>query len=295
MIFTAVLVAVLFCQLRLRRYVPFVYWLTVVVVSVTGTLYTDILTDQAGGPARGEHLRFRRGVGRGLRHLVRARAHLVHPRIVTLPREAFYWLAVLVTFALGTAIGDWTLQLTGWVWTSRCCCRPGSSWLISLGWGFGANPVLAFWLAYILTRPLGANLGDWLASPRATGGSAWAPPRPASSSSPLILATVIFLTLTRTDVLEDYERSHQPLVRTNTAAASGSCSAITASSQSFTGALLVWAAGQPHTAVAAEEEGPSLCHGGHGDPGPRARATSSFPQAEVVKFRSITADTLTSW
>ena len=79
--------------------------------------------------------------------------------------------AVLVTFALGTAVGDWTLELTGW--------RPGQSVLLPLAlilavlvtWKLGCTgPVLSFWIAYILTRPLGANIGDFLASPKADGG-----------------------------------------------------------------------------------------------------------------------------
>src|SRR5439155_22361760 len=90
--------------------------------------------------------------------------------IVTTPREAWYWLTVLVTFALGTAAGDWTLELTGW--------SPGQSVLLPLGliltvlvaWRLGMGPVLSFWLAYILTRPLGANIGDYLASSHADGG-----------------------------------------------------------------------------------------------------------------------------
>ena len=103
-------------------------------------------------------------------------------RIITLPRESFYWLAVLVTFALGTAAGDWTLELTGW--------GPGQSVLLPLGLiaasrGWRARrrtPVLSFWLAYILTRPLGANIGDWLALPegqQAGDLARWAPSPPA--------------------------------------------------------------------------------------------------------------------
>ncbi|MDR3079747.1 MAG: hypothetical protein LBV60_02255, partial [Streptomyces sp.] len=165
-IFTAVLVVVLAVQLRLKRYVPFPYWLTVVVVSVTGTLYTDILTDQMDVPLWISSAVFSvlLAVVFGVWWL-RERTLSIHS-VTTFSRESFYWLTVLVTFALGTATGDWTLELTGW--------SPGVSVLLPLGliaaitalWRFGANPVLSFWLAYILTRPLGANIGDWLASPK---------------------------------------------------------------------------------------------------------------------------------
>src|ERR1700709_1830828 len=125
LIFTVVLAVVLGWQLRLTRYVPFVYWLTVVVVSVTGTLYTDILTDDLGVP-----LALSTSVFAALLAVVfgvwwaRERTLSIHS-IVTLPRESFYWLAILVTFALGTAAGDWILELTGW--------GPGTSVLLPAG------------------------------------------------------------------------------------------------------------------------------------------------------------------
>src|ERR1700709_2023202 len=113
LIFTVVLAAVLGWQLALSRYVPFVYWLAVVVISVTGTLYTDILTDDRGVALRESTTIFAvlLAVVFGVWY-ARERTLSIHS-IVTAPREAFYWLAVLVTFALGTAAGDWTLELTG--------------------------------------------------------------------------------------------------------------------------------------------------------------------------------------
>ena len=104
---------VLAVQLRLNRYVPIVYRLTVVVLSVAGTLYTDILTDSLAVP-----LALSTTVFAVLLAIVfgiwyaRERTLSIHS-IVTTPRELFYWLAVLVTFALGTAVGDWTIVLTG--------------------------------------------------------------------------------------------------------------------------------------------------------------------------------------
>src|SRR3954465_5921477 len=121
LLFTVIFAAVLAIQLTLRRYVPLAYWLTVVVVSVTGTLYTDILTDQLGVPlwirttifsfrlrpvSRSRHARVLAPAGAGIWY-ARERPLSLH-RIVTSPREGFFWLAVLVSFALGTATGDWT-------------------------------------------------------------------------------------------------------------------------------------------------------------------------------------------
>jgi uncharacterized membrane-anchored protein len=125
----------------------------------------------------------RRTAGCRLRHLVRRERTLSIHTIVTTPREAFYWLAVLVTFALGTAAGDWTLELTGWT--------PGAAVLLPLGlllavfvsWKLGAGPVLSFWLAYILTRPLARTSATTSAHRTPTVDSAWAPSARACCSS----------------------------------------------------------------------------------------------------------------
>src|SRR3954452_8347714 len=204
-IFTAVFVVVLAVQLRLKQYVPFPYWLTVVVVSVTGTLYTDILTDQLNVPLWISTTVFSVLLAAvfGIWY-ARERTLSIHT-IVTVPRESFYWLAVLVTFALGTATGDWTLELTGW--------GPGKSVLlpltligiVTLVWRLGANEVLTFWLAYILTRPLGANIGDWLATPSSEKGLGLGTFLTSIVFLSAIVATVVYLSISRTDVIENRE------------------------------------------------------------------------------------------
>ena len=205
LLFSAGLVIALVAQFRLNRYVPGIYWLAVVLISVVGTLLTDNLTDGHGVPLWISSTVFAVLLATVFSiWYARERTLSIHT-IVTTPREAFYWLTVLVTFALGTAVGDWTLELTGW--------PPGKSVLLPLvliltvlvAWKLGMGPVLSFWLAYILTRPLGANIGDYLASPRADGGlGLW-----TLGTSVLFLGTilgvVIFLTVTdkdRTEALE---------------------------------------------------------------------------------------------
>jgi uncharacterized membrane-anchored protein len=207
-IFTAVFVVVLGVQLRLKRYVPFPYWLTVVVVSVTGTLYTDILTDQLNVPLWISSAVFSvlLAVVFGVWWL-RERSLSIHS-VTTLSRESFYWLTVLVTFALGTATGDWTLELTGW--------SPGVSVLLPLGliasitllWKFGANPVLSFWLAYILTRPLGANIGDYLASSHGDGGLNLGTLITSLLFLGTIAAVVVYLSITHRDQTEVVQAQH---------------------------------------------------------------------------------------
>jgi uncharacterized membrane-anchored protein len=216
-VFSAALVATLVVQFRRNRYVPGVYWLAVVLISVVGTLLTDNLTD-----ARGVPLWLSTAVFSALLAVVfgiwyaRERTLSIHT-IVTTPRESFYWLTVLVTFALGTAAGDWTLELTGW--------SPGVAVLLPLGlilavlaaWKLGAGPVLSFWLAYILTRPLGANIGDFLASDKSEGGLGLGTLWTSVIFLGAILATVVYLSMTRVDVTEEQQRTVEDGVRDRTA------------------------------------------------------------------------------
>lgn len=287
-IFTSVLAVVLILQLRLPRYVPVVYWLTVVVLSVAGTLYTDILTDTFAVP-----LGLSTGVFAVTLAVVfwvwfsRERTLSIHS-ITTRPRELFYWLAVLVTFALGTAAGDWTLALTGW--------GPGISVLLPvtvigaviIGWRLGVNPVLSFWLAYILTRPLGANLGDWFAARQADHGIGLGYGMTSVIFLAAIAIAVIYLSITRIDVIESTEQQPQlrPARRVGPVATVGYYAVVILAA----GALLQWASMQPHGSAAG---------GGEDEPGPAAAAAplapgrvSAFPAADIAGFRSITKDTL---
>ncbi|MCP2337315.1 COG4705 family protein [Actinomadura rupiterrae] len=290
-IFTAVLVLVLAVQLGLKRYVPFPYWLTVVVVSVTGTLYTDILTDQLHVP-----LWISSAVFAVLLTAVfgawwlRERTLSIHA-VTTRSRESFYWLTVLVTFALGTATGDWTLDLTGW--------SPGVSVLLPLGliaaitllWRFGANPVLSFWLAYILTRPLGANIGDWLASPKVaeTPGDPTGLALGTFTTSliflGLILATVLYLTATRTDVTDTHRAPQPPrtagdLRRERVALAGFGLLAVA------TAVLLVWAHGRPHVTPAPESDTTPTVQLAPG------QAVEHFPPGKINALRALASTAL---
>ena len=290
LIFTVVLVAVLAWQLRLDRYVPFVYWLTVVVVSVTGTLYTDILTDVWGVP-----LALSTTVFAVVLALVfgvwyaRERTLSIHS-ITTTPREVFYWLAVLVTFALGTAAGDWILELTGWGPGTSVLLPAGLIVAIFIGWRLGANAVLSFWLAYILTRPLGANLGDWLGFPKDQQGLGLGVAITSVIFLSAILATVVYLSITRADVIEKPDETTTSTT-TKTPVREHVMHGYYAVIALATGALLVWAADQPHnTAAASENEsgGSSVT----ATLAPGQSATAKFPAGDVTNFRTITKDTL---
>jgi uncharacterized membrane-anchored protein len=269
-----------------------VYWLTVVVMSITGTLYTDLLIDQAGVPLWVSAGVFSAGlvVVFGI-WFVKERTLSIHS-IVTGPREAFYWLAVLVTFALGTALGDWTLELTGW--------GPGLSILLPLVligvvtslWRFGANPVLAFWIAYILTRPLGANIGDWLGLTAAEGGLGLGTLLTSIIFLAAILATVVYLSLSKADVIEGASLKTIPAV---TPARQGTAVGILAAVGAATIALLAYTNSLPHTSALAEKGPAPSCQAGSAalaQSEARSAAQAHFPASNVAELRTITSDTL---
>jgi uncharacterized membrane-anchored protein len=194
------LAILLVVQFRLRRYVPPVYWSVVVVISVFGTLITDNLTDAYHVP-----LTTSTPIFAAMLAIVFAvwywceRSLSIHT-IYTTRRETFYWLAILFTFALGTAAGDLVAE--------KFTLGYGVSLLI---WGgiiaaitvahfrFRLNAVLAFWLAYILTRPLGASIGDGLSQSQHAGGLGLGTTDTSYVFLGCILALVTYLTISRRD------------------------------------------------------------------------------------------------
>lgn len=291
-LFTVVLAVVLAWQLHLDRYVPVAYWLVVVVLSVTGTLYTDILTDSLGVP-----LAVSTSVFAVLLAVVfavwfaRERTLSIHS-INTTPRELFYWLAVLVTFALGTAVGDWTLEITGWGPGTSVLLPAGLIVAIVIGWRLGANAVLSFWLAYILTRPLGANFGDWLGFPREQQGLGLGVGVTSLIFLAAIAATVVYLSISRADVISERESDVEAAGRTSNPGRERVMLGYYAAVAIACGAVLVWAAGRPHDAAAgAENEGGADPVAAAALPAGQS-ATAKFPPPEVAKLRVIVQDTL---
>lgn len=285
-IFSAVLTVTLGGQLTLSRYQPLTYWLTVVVLSVTGTLYTDILTDQFGVPLAASSAVFAAVLAAvfGV-WFAKERTLSIHG-ITTLPRELFYWLAILVTFALGTAVGDWTLEITGWGPGIAVLLPAGLIIAIVAGWKLGANAVLSFWLAYILTRPLGANMGDWLGFPENQQGLGLGVAITSAFFLAAILATVIYLTVTKADVIEpDIIETNAPGVA-NPVREKVMLGYFAALAVATIG-LLTWANAQPH-GLPPGTEGPAVIAAIA--PG---QATANFPAADVESFRTLAQDLLT--
>jgi uncharacterized membrane-anchored protein len=193
------LVIVLFFQFRSKKYVPGIYWLAVVLISVFGTLITDNLTDNLGISLQTTTIFF--SIALALTFIIwylYEKTLSIHT-IVTSRREAFYWLAILFTFALGTAAGDLLAESMGLGYLISLGIFIAAIALVTIAWKFKLNAVLAFWVAYILTRPLGASLGDYLSQATTDGGLGVGTIITSGLFLFTILLTVIFLTITKKD------------------------------------------------------------------------------------------------
>jgi uncharacterized membrane-anchored protein len=169
-IMSTVLLAVLLIQLRARRYVPWIYWITVVLISIVGTQITDALTDKLGVSLYASTAAFAMALAVTFAVWYAAERTLSIHTIFTTRREVFYWTAVLMTFALGTAAGDLATEALGLGFYVGVFAFGAIIAAITGLYFLGVNAVLTFWLAYILTRPLGASLGDLLSQAKAYGG-----------------------------------------------------------------------------------------------------------------------------
>jgi uncharacterized membrane-anchored protein len=209
---TGALVAItLVVQFRTVRYIAPVYWLAVVLISVFGTLVTDNLTDALGVPLELSTMLFG-----GLLLVTFALWYweertLSIQSIVTARREGFYWLAVLLTFALGTAAGDLMAEKLGLGYATTGIIVAVIAVLIAAAWRLGLNAILAFWVVYILTRPLGASLGDYLSQSEAHGGLGLGATLTTELFFLCIFATVLYLAVTKKDVAR--EHASAPAVR----------------------------------------------------------------------------------
>jgi uncharacterized membrane-anchored protein len=169
-IMIALLIAALLAQLRTRQYVPWIYWLTVVLVSVVGTQITDALTDGLDVSLYVSTTVFALTLAATFAIWYASERTLSIHTIVTTRRELFYWAAILFTFALGTAAGDLATEALNLGFNVGVLVFGALIAVIAGAYYVGANAVLTFWLAYILTRPLGASLGDLLSQSQPNGG-----------------------------------------------------------------------------------------------------------------------------
>lgn len=171
LIMAAILIVAVIFQFAQKRYTPWAYWLAVVLISVVGTLITDNLVDNFGVKLMTTTIFFTIALVATFIVWFRVEGTLSIHTIFTTRREAFYWLAILFTFALGTAAGDLVSEQFALGYFSTGVLF--GMIIASLTFGyyfFGLEPIPAFWLCYIFTRPLGASIGDFLSQPHEYGG-----------------------------------------------------------------------------------------------------------------------------
>jgi uncharacterized membrane-anchored protein len=161
----------LYLQLAKDRYVPWAYWLAVAMVGIFGTMCADVLHVGFGVPYIVSTIFFAVALCVVFRAWYASEGTLSIHSIRTPRRELFYWAAVVATFAMGTAAGDLTAVTFGLGYFGSALLFAAVIAIPVLGYfRFSMNPILAFWFAYVVTRPLGASVADWLGKPAASGG-----------------------------------------------------------------------------------------------------------------------------
>ena len=200
LIMSGFLIVALWNQFRLQRYVPVSYWAVVVLLSIVGTLVTDLMVDDYGLALSTATIGFSILLAIVFAAWYASEKSLAMHSIKTAKRESFYWAAIFVTFALGTAAGDFLAEASGLGYFQSALAFGGAIALIAVAHFYlGLNEILAFWLAYILTRPLGASFGDLLSQPAKNGGLGF-----GTTGTSIIFLVVIalligYLTVTQKD------------------------------------------------------------------------------------------------
>ncbi len=208
-----VLAIALFFQFKTKQYVPGIYWLVVVLLSVFGTLVTDNLVDEMGVSLETTVVAFSIGLAATFGLWYASEKTLSIHSIYTAKREAFYWLAILFTFALGTAAGDLVAERFELGYLVSAIIFGALIAVVAVAHlRFNLNGVFAFWVAYILTRPLGASLGDYFSQPIDSGGLALGTVGTSIVFLTAILITVIYLAATKKDAIA-INTSTEPLMR----------------------------------------------------------------------------------
>ena len=196
LIMTGILIVALILQFAQKRYVPWAYWLAVVLISIVGTLVTDNLVDNFGVRLETTTIVF--SVALALTFVIwyASEKTLSIHTIFTTRREIFYWLAILFTFSLGTAAGDLVAERFDLGYLTSGLIFGGLIAAITLAYFFlGLNAILAFWLAYILTRPFGASFGDLLSQPAEYGGLGFGTTLTSLIFLGCIVAIVLYMSL----------------------------------------------------------------------------------------------------
>jgi uncharacterized membrane-anchored protein len=195
------LVIALVLQFFVRRYVAWIYWLAAVMVAIFGTMAADVLHIGLGIPYLVSTAFFTVALAVIFVVWYMSEKTLSIHSIYTRRRELFYWATVMATFALGTAVGDMTATTLGLGYFSSGVLFTALIAVPALGyWLFGLNEIVAFWFAYIVTRPLGASFADWAGKPSNEGGFGLGTGQVSLGLTILIIGFIGYLTVTRKDI-----------------------------------------------------------------------------------------------
>ncbi len=278
------LLIALFVQIKTKRYTPAIYWLTVVLISVFGTLVTDNLTDSIGVPLERSTIVFTVLLAVTFAVWYAKEKTLSIHSVFTTQREIFYWVAILFTFALGTASGDLMAESLGlgYFTTGVIVCFVIA--IFAIAWKLGLNSILAFWLIYIMTRPLGASLGDYLSQSGEHGGLGLGATNTSAIFLFAILLTVFFLAFTERDVIADPEVDEEADEKGRHAIVQVAAVAVLLVTVSVAG--YYWR----QKALRVPTQNPVTTSGNTG-PSTAANAPAS-PLGDVSSFKKITQDTL---
>ncbi len=199
----SLLIATLYFEFRANKYLAALYWLAVVLLSIVGTLITDNLTDNFGVSLVTTTTVFSIALAITFGVWYAKEKTLSVHTIYSTRREGFYWTAILFTFALGTAAGDLLAEKLHLGYLPSALIFAGVIGLITVAHlRFQLNAILAFWIAYILTRPLGASIGDYLSQASHVGGLGLGTVGTSALFLVTILVLVSYLAITKTDVSE---------------------------------------------------------------------------------------------
>jgi uncharacterized membrane-anchored protein len=188
-------------QFSMRRYVAWTYWFAVVMVGVFGTMAADVLHVGFGVPYIATSILYAIVLTAVFVVWQRTEGTLSIHSIDSPRREVFYWLTVVSTFAMGTALGDLTATTLHLGYFDSMILFAGIICIPAIGFRwFHWNPILSFWFAYVVTRPLGASFADWVGKPTDVSGLGWGDGRVSLVLTATIFCLVAYLAVTHRDV-----------------------------------------------------------------------------------------------
>ena len=200
LLMVGLLIVALIVQFRARRYVPVIYWIAIVLISVVGTLITDNMVNNFGVSLPVSTTIFAVALTATFIGWYSSEKTLSIHSIYTTKREAWYWLTVLFTFALGTATGDLIAETYALGYWPSALLFLGIIAFVTLLYQYAKlNAIVTFWIAYVLTRPLGASIGDFLSQDKEVGGLALGTMTTSAIFLAAIIAVIVYLTITKRD------------------------------------------------------------------------------------------------